>query len=196
MTAQVTDTVEFQGEEYTLCRYSGDILFAPEEYGLNPSSPSTACHLGWIANYEISDRLFLKDLFVFHDAGLPIKNRRPNGPRISGILPKEPDSLSFVRFNCFYEGLNIPISFTGGILITQDLSLLLPFGGWPLFWQYEIVYELSFLDGHLERIAEKSEIAQIIREKYLVKGLLGHPTLTRDAEVQRWLDSSFSHHYR
>jgi len=92
MTTQMTDGISYEDESFQICAWNGAELIEPKDYGLNPQMASTACYRGWSAEFLVTDRLLLKDLSVFHDAGLPVKNQRANGPVIHGVAPITPES--------------------------------------------------------------------------------------------------------
>lgn len=197
MTAQATDAVLLHGERFLICGVNGSELADPSQWGLKPEMPSTACYRGWVAEYRIDDRIELANLYVFHDAGLPVKNRKPNGPVINGIAPQEPDaSGSAIGFNCLYKDLGLPIQFTGGLLLGTGFvrGLMVNMGFHP-FWKFEKVHELMFEQGRVLSCVDKSEVASTVREKHLVNGLPGRPDLSRESEVAAWIDQSFSLQY-
>jgi hypothetical protein len=193
MTAQLADEVRFRDHKFIICGINGSELFVPGDYGLNPTMASTACYRGWMSEYAVSEQLILKNLFVLHDAGLPVKNRKPNGPTIRGVEPIAPKSS--LGFNCLYKGLDMPLSFTGGILLGRGgHQNLMRNMGFSQFWKFEQVYELIFQEGTLLNSTNKSELASAIREKHIVQGIIG-PTLSDEASVTAWVEASFSRHY-
>lgn len=197
MTAQAADSARLREERFLVCGVNGSELVAPSQWGLKPEMPSTACYRGWMAEYQIDDRIELADLYVFHDAGLPVKNRKPNGPVINGVSPQEPDATgSAIGFNCLYRGLALPIAFTGGILLGAGFvrGLLVNMGFHP-FWKFEKVHELIFEQGKLLSCVDKSDVASALREKHLVNGFLGRPDLSRGDKVMAWIEQSFSLRY-
>lgn len=194
MTAQAADSALFKGRQFLVCGANGPALLEPERFGLKPEMPSTACYRGWMAEFSIEHQILLADLYVFHDAGLPAKNKRPNGPIINGVSPEDPKSP--LGFNCVYRGLNLPLPFTGGLLLGTGLVRgLLVNMGFHAFWKFEEVHELVFRQGQLVSAADKSELARTVRERNLVEGFLGRPDLDRSKEVADWIESSFSLRY-
>lgn len=194
MTAQAADSALLHGEHFLVCGVNGSELVTPSQWGLKPEMPSTASYRGWMAEYQINDRIELANLYAFHDGGLPVKNRKPNGPVINGIAPQEPDARGLViGFNCLYKGLALPIAFTGGLLLGAGLvrGLLTNVG----FWKFEKVYELIFEQGRLLSSADKSEVASTVRDKYLVNGPLGRPILSKESEVSALINQFFSLQY-
>jgi hypothetical protein len=194
MTTQISDGVFFEGTQFALCGCNGNELFEPTRYGLIPTMASTACYRGWMSEYSVAEELLLQDLYVFHDAGLPAKNRRPNGPTINSIPPISPNSLC--GFNCLYKDLNLPIPFTGGLLLGDGFVKQSGFNmGFHPYWRYESVIELIFENGKLSRAEDKSSIALEVRNKHLVSGVLGINEIVGDKEVTRWIEQSFSLSY-
>jgi hypothetical protein len=55
MTAQICDTVEFNGLVYQLAEFEGTGLFDPKEHGFKPMSTSTACWRGFVCGYRVLD---------------------------------------------------------------------------------------------------------------------------------------------
>jgi hypothetical protein len=194
MTTQISDGVIFEGTKYVLCGCNGSELLDPSQYGLVPAAPSTACYRGWMAEFSVAENLLLKDLYVFHDAGLPAKNKRPNGPAINSIFPIEPNS--WCGFNCLYADLNLSIPFTGGFLLGDQFIKQSGVNmGYHPFWKYESVIELIFENGRLKSAESKSAVALEIRQKHLVSGILGHKRIVDDAAVTSWIEQSFSLNY-
>jgi hypothetical protein len=195
MTVQISNSITYQAQTFGIYRTSGPRLFEPKDYGLNPKCTSTAGYLGWMAEFVIADRLLLRDLLVFHNAGLPIKNRSPNGPAIQGVLPISPDSQLWEEFNCLYKNINIPIGFTGGLLIKGNVTEWVSSAKHRAFWMCRDVQELSFVDGKLESIADKSAIAQTVREQYIETGIMGYSVIQNNPSVLAWLNASFAFNY-
>lgn len=194
MTTQMTDGITYEGESFQICGCNGPEFFDPKEHGLNPKAPSTACYRGWVGEYIVTDRLLLRDLYVFHDAGLPVKNKTANGPVIGGVAPTKPESWG--GFNCFYKDLNFSTSFSGGLLIASGFVRELAVNmGYHPFLKYTRVIELLFEDGKLLEASDKSSVAQEIREKHLVPGFLNRPSLSDDQAVMKWIEDSFSLRY-
>lgn len=194
MTTQISDGVIYGGRKFVLCGCNGPELFDPAQYDLVPAAPSTACYRGWMADFSVNEILVLKDLFVFHDAGMPVLNRRPNGPLINSIAPIEPNS--WCGFNCLYQDVNLSSSFTGGLLIADGFIKQSGVGmGFHKFWKFETVLELIFENGYLRNVADRSQVAQTIRQNHLVTDILGHKNVNDDQAVAKWIEQSFSLNY-
>ncbi|WP_426341355.1 hypothetical protein ACN9MZ_06220 [Pseudoduganella sp. S-14] len=194
MTTQVADGVIYDGRKFVLCGRNGPELFDPTIYGLVPAAPSTACYRGWMADFAVNDFLMLKDLFIFHDAGLPVLNRSPNGPLVNSIAPVDPNS--WCGFNCLYQDVNLTTPFTGGLLIADGFIKQGGVNmGFHRFWEYEIVLELIFESGHLQSVEDKSAVARTVRQNHLGTDILGHKNITDDTATKDWIEHSFSLNY-
>lgn len=47
MTAQISDTFLFKGDQYSLIGMSGGDLISPEQFGMEPKMIHTACYRGF-----------------------------------------------------------------------------------------------------------------------------------------------------
>ncbi len=190
MTMQKTDILLFNDAEYHVSDSTRTYLFEPKDYGLNPYTCVTSCYRGWKARYAISERLRLQDLWVSHDAGHPVKNRKPNGPEIEGVLPQEStDSDDLKSFNCYYPQINIDLGFSGAIIIGKN-SLKLRARHLP-FWVFEQVFELVVEQGKLISAKDKSYLAERVRQSYIGNNSLGYVVFNPTGKDIKWLTDSF-----
>ena len=194
MTDQVQHLVFYNDEEYKLCNSAPHEFFDPRVYRLNPKGVATNCHRGWNATLEISEYLNLKQLLVYHDTGLPIRDRFPNGPSINGISPEKPIAITF---NCFYNNLNLTLDFTGSILIGKDRTSSIkgrPMGG-SAFWMYESLLELSFESGKQCFVKNLSGFAQQTRENYIEPFFGSYYKLIESDDFRQAMIDTFSGDY-
>ena len=56
MTAQISDTFLFKGDEYSLIGMNGGDLASPEQFGMEPEMIHTACYRGFYATYEFTEK--------------------------------------------------------------------------------------------------------------------------------------------
>ncbi|MFC4160420.1 hypothetical protein [Chitinimonas lacunae] len=157
MTAQIPDTLTLDGIEYALAGIDGEQPFDPAEFGLNPVGRCTACYRGYVCGYRLHDgTLRLDRLRLTHQAELPPGVRQPPGPPLNGISPKRPPR-GMLDFNCQYEGLNLALPFSGGLLLGRDFvpELYVHMGFHPA-WKYREVVELHFVDGVLAQREDRS----------------------------------------
>jgi len=169
MTGQCSDNVIYEGKRYYLAGNSGDLYFDPEKYGvtLGRDCTSTACYHGYICVYEINDNhLVLKDL---HTIATPAGEL--NGVKVSKVLTEDEgeDECEYLSDFC-YKSVNIPINYTGGLLIADDfIEDLYEHMGFQPAWKYKTVIELVFENGHLKKVHNASDPAAEFRMKFVNK---------------------------
>jgi len=89
MTAQVSDNITLEGEEYTVAGVRGPGWFDPAEHGLETEMIHTGCWRGFIATYSVTDgALALSDLIINYARGEdPTEaERATNAPPPAGVL--------------------------------------------------------------------------------------------------------------
>lgn len=214
MTAQMSDRFFHQGEWYDLAGVNGKGLFEPSDYGMEPEVTCTACWRGYIAGYELRDaQLLLKILLI--NAARTSSDETEEGkppaefsfrfsPNLEIIRPRDahaapPPPLGKVQqprenegmFRYAYEDVDLPLKFTGGILIAKDfISDLYVHMGFHPAWKYKCVHELEFEDGRLTRQTDVSERLAQARQK-----LREDPSIMRGFG-QDWIEKCFSRDYQ
>jgi len=137
--------------------------------GFKPTEFSTACWRGYIATYAIyKNNLVLKNLYT--NNGSDLKNE---APRLNNKLPKISINEKWVseetrrnRKEFTYKNINLPVLYTGSIIITKDFILNRYIHmGFQSPFSYEIVIQLTFKNGKLISSKDLSDIAKSIREK-------------------------------
>ncbi|WP_426754730.1 hypothetical protein [Myxococcus sp. Y35] len=192
MTAQISDTLIFQGQEFVLAAERGEGLFEPERHGLSPAMISTDCHRGYWCTYEvIAESLRLQQLYIGLSAQEASAAQNGKGPSLFEQQPVYSE-----QFHCFaYSTLSAHAPFTGGLLLAADFirELYVHMGFHPA-WKFRTVHELLFEGGTLVQTRDcSSEIARL-REK-LGNAALG-PRDSRDRkEVERWIAECFTRQY-
>ena len=112
ITAQIEDIIIYKRSKYDVIAVENIIPFNIEELGLNPVSPHTACWRGFHVDFNLTK-----------SKGFVIKNlnvcQEEEYPEINGVKPYDDNLL---RHECLveYENVNIPIKYTGGIIIGKD----------------------------------------------------------------------------
>jgi hypothetical protein len=138
MTAQAPDKVLFEGDWFAVTAVDGTGLFDPAAYGLDPRSTGTGCYRGYVCRYTVVEgRLVLRGLEL---------GSADEPPRLGGVRPRQGEYLAWR-----YRGLDIPVAFTGRLLIgTGDVAdgPYLNMGFWPA-WMYSQVHELVLRAGVL-----------------------------------------------
>ena len=79
MTAQLPDTVRYEGQDYDLTGINGDGLFEPLDHGMRPFGQHSECERGYVANYAVKGgRLLLEEVDI---------NLRGEAPLLHGVVP-------------------------------------------------------------------------------------------------------------
>lgn len=147
MTAQIPDHVTYQQQQYAIAGVHGDGLFSPESLGLQPVMMSTACWRGYVADYAVIDERLLL-------VGLTIRTNDDAYPPIDGMQPQGRVTLGGMR----YEGLTIPVVFSGSLLIGRDfIRETYVHMGFHKPSQYRRVLELICVDGQVLEVIDRSE---------------------------------------
>lgn len=200
MTAQITDCYKFNGEEYKIVASSMDILFNPEDYGLEAHMSSTACWRGYWCDFNISeDGIVLDNLYLYNMDG--------NYPPLNGIevSPQEFEEVSGVQLDFdtkewvdykeivpinsghrTYGNLNIRIPFEGKLLLGKDfLRDYYIHMGFQQGWAYKTLIELEFKDGKMISRKDLSYKAEEMRKIIDADGL-------EQDNLLKWIGNSFS----
>ena len=155
MTAQVRDTIIYNGDEYYLADCD---LFDPSLYGLNPCRSFTACIRGYQSIYAVFEKHLVLDSLRLT---LPAEeNKSTTRPYINGVAPTGPADEIDV-FNCYYEKLCLPLKYSGALLIRNG-GIDVPT---PLFrpaLKHAKVIELMFTDGILQKEIDRSGMSECL----------------------------------
>lgn len=165
MSAQIMDSIMIENVEYFITDVSApDMLFAPDEYGLNPTMCCTACWRGYWCQYQIKDLQFLlQDLYMFDGDG---KYPPLNGVDIlsrRNVTGTEQDECSIAGHEK-YADVNLFIGYNGKILVGKDeIYQFHKKGGIQNCWSYETMLECTFENGCLVSLLDYSRVAERIR---------------------------------
>jgi hypothetical protein len=89
MTAQISDSVTYQGKGYAIAGKNGTGLFDPAAHGLKPVGRCSACWRGFVCSYLVEDwKLWLDSLEASLDGP---------APKLFGVRPK-PQKGDFAIF--------------------------------------------------------------------------------------------------
>ncbi|MBV9720541.1 MAG: hypothetical protein JO082_01300 [Mycobacterium sp.] len=168
MTAQIEDVVVLAGRMYALLGVNGPGLFEPNEHGLQVHMTTAACRRGYVCEYAVDDeRLFLTALRL----GMVAPPTRLFGA-----------DLRMIGSAATYSALRVPLTLTGGLLLGAGRShdLDVPMGRHPA-WKYTEILELSFDDGGLVAMFDRSEVVGRRRDA------------PRDCD--RWIETAFDRRY-
>lgn len=199
MTAQIEDTFRYQGKKLNLAGISGAGLFNPADHGLDPTSWSTACWRGYRAHYVVTnDKLSLSALEVsLTDPREVYEGTAIRVPAllINGISASTPPDGVRSSFEYEYKGLDLLVSYSGGLLLATDFidELYVHMGFHPA-WKYRQVFELIFESGMLEEERDVSEKLAAIRKKMLALPPEGDGS-TPPPGSMAWIEKCFSQDY-
>jgi len=193
VTAQFLDGFRYKEKDYAIAGIHGEALFDPENLGLNPAVTCTACSRGYVCTYTLLGKQLVVsrlavNLLDFHaePEWLPVP-----GPEINGRKPMLAEER-FPLFNNLYEDLELPVRFTGGLLIARDFiqELYVHMGFHPA-WKFHEVWELLFDDGILTESQDVSLKVAELRKKL-------EPTLLKPKEPKgklKWVKDTFKLDY-
>jgi hypothetical protein len=186
MTAQISDRLDYLGRTFAISAVKGTGLFEPEQHGLRTVMMSTACWRGWHAHYAVEgEKLIVRDLFLnLHPDDLAKTGGKH--PPLFGVAPRDDHFMGHV-----YEGVNVPVAYSGGILIGDGFirELYVHMGFHPC-WKYREVHELIFEDGRLLVGRDCSLLVAQLRQR--LEKEAGGPKMPDRDSVERWVKECFS----
>jgi hypothetical protein len=177
VTAQIPDTVTFNGQRFAVAAVEGIGLFDPARVGIHPEVLSTACWRGFICDYEVVDAmLVLRHLEV----GIG-----DDPPEIRSVSPSRTELGAWQ-----YDGLNLTLDFTGRVLIGNGDPSDRPYlhMGFLPAWFFAEVWDLTFDAGRLVGALDRSADVSKVRARLGPAGArprAGQPT-------SEWIDETFS----
>ena len=197
MTAQIDDMFRYRQEEFALAGISEGELFDPAFFDLRPTMASTACWRGYQAVFSLLDsQLVLETLHI----RLPEEDKKGHpyhkGPILYGITPSG-SREDFDFFNNHYEGLNFPLAYSGGLLITAGFipKLYVHMGFHPA-WKYETVIELIFQNGQLQREFDRSAMMSEIRQRFQTSAKdYKSDQMPTEKQIEEFVENAFDRSY-
>jgi len=159
MTAQISDTFIFKGEEYSLIGIEGSGLNLPLVFGMIPEEMSTACYRGYYATYELTEKamLYLREMTLRARGGeyLPIE----------GVMPDEKGNKKTENslylddiMSRTYRDLDVRVMFSGRIRLAtgfiQDLYIHM---GFQKASSFKTVYDITLKYGKIFEIKDRSK---------------------------------------
>ena len=147
MTAQIPDSLLWDGTEHDIVAIDDVWPFSPREHGLAPVSPHTACWRGYVARYAIaSGRLVLRTLRIGTEAAAAARVW-------CGVQPSRGAADEMWE----YENVDLPVRYSGGMVIATELrSELYVHRGFQPPYAYEGVLELAFVESRVVSVADRS----------------------------------------
>jgi len=188
MTAQVCDTVVFNGLAYQLAEFEGSGLFDPKEHGFEPMGFSTACWRGFVCGYEIVDQHL-----VLTSLSMGLSGSDFERSLISEFFGKDCSTDTSLGAGTSITGFSLPVSFDGTMLIGRDFmqELYVHMGFHPAY-KYKDVWKLELTNGRLVSSEDISQPMKKYRQKHVEE--LPDP---RDTEKLRgWIMDTFSRRRR
>ncbi|MGY5851972.1 MAG: hypothetical protein RTU92_00225 [Candidatus Thorarchaeota archaeon] len=197
MTAQIPDEYRYEGEAYSLVGMKGEGLYTPQEFGMNPQAPSSACWRGYIMRYDCIDgQLVLDGMTVYSE----------EGPTINGVEPtasqegfRTSHAVAYAVFGGrplakVYENLKMKTKFTGSILLAKDfIREMYIHMGFQRPIAFKTVLELQIQDGDIINVSDLSEKMEEIRMRG--PGMGAQPDSEADEDVRKWIEGTFSLDY-
>ncbi len=151
MTAQISDTFLYKGQEYFLIGIRGGELVCPEQFGMEPEMIITACYRGFYATYELTeDALYLRTFTLSekNNKYLPIQ----------GVMPAKNN------YQATYYGLSLTIPFTGKLRLARDfIEDLYVHMGFQKPSAFRAVLDITLNDGKIIKVNDRSGEAARIR---------------------------------
>ena len=182
MTAQVSDSVIYQCQDFSITGINGSGLFDPIDYGIIPKMISTACRRGYYCTYEVTNgNLYLRCLNIGLTKEESLSAKQGKGPKLFDKAPEYSDTE-----HCFvYDELHEQIPFTGGILLGRDFikEMYVHMGFHPAY-KFKIVYEMIFDNGKVISESDRSAKMSQYREKISGQPLKPGDTSNRE-EVEK-----------
>jgi hypothetical protein len=194
MTAQISDQFQFEGDAYALAGVCGSPLFDPVAHGFTPVANCSACWRGYVCGYAVDgQQLILDNLGINHAEGgrrdvLPLP-----APASFAYTPMGKNGGSDM-FSLHYEGLHLPVPFSGGLLIAnQFIREFYVHMGFHPAWKYRRVHELIFENGRL--LSHKDLSDEIASHRAQFANKEGAPDLADKEALSAWIASTFSLQY-
>jgi hypothetical protein len=191
MTAQIHDSFLFNDKEYSIVGVNGDGLFDPFDFQLRPLGLCSACWRGYLCQYTLKDnKILIKWLRINLEHSDQNQSEFNQWPVINGVSPGKPHE-DYPMFDTVYQNLDLPIAFSGGILLAEGfISELYVHMGFHPAWKFRTVYELLFKNGIVQEIRDVSQRVAEIRE------MLQHKSLEWDGKggrekLEEWIKSTF-----
>ncbi len=183
MTAQMPDSFSYKDEEYVLIGLKGSNLFQPNDYGVFPIMASTACYRGFVASYLVTEEQLILTGFMLRSQEEELKEIADR----AAVKLKSP-----MGFNFMYRDLNLPIDFTGFILLGKDfINEMYVHMGYQRPIAYRIVIEFQFKKGKLIAKNDFSELITKLRKEDPSKGAIP----SYDETTMEWIEQLFSLDY-
>lgn len=188
MTAQISDSLIIDDDEYSIAAIENEWPFDPTGLGFNPVPPHTACWRGYYSKYVlINDKLNLESLNVCFGDAEPIK--------WAEVDPRQGKNFKYDKM-WEYRPMGYLIFYSGGLIITRDfIQEFYEHMGFHRPHCYRIVKELIFNNGNLEKETDHSEKMKRIRDSLRFAKDKQKRKAPSNEEVERYVRGAFSLSY-
>jgi hypothetical protein len=187
MTAQIQDSLQYDGERWSLVHYSAGEPFLPQVHGLHPMPMHTACWRGYVCGYAVrDDRLGLDSLEVNHRTEDPGAS---TPPLLNGVAPAAGGPP------WKYSSIALPLAYDGTLVIARDFiqELYVHMGFHPM-WKYRHAHELVFEGGRLATATCLDERLEAMRRAE--KKAPDRPRGSAIDDIRDWIAKTFDRNYR
>ena len=177
MTAQATDAMVYDGNEYVVIDANRGLLFDPKAFGIDPISLSTACYRGFSCEYAIERGcLVLNQLEISSGDVDPVTRVLTLYPLplLNGHAAQTGD-LQHASFAGLYENLQLPLTYSGNILISRNADNAYPprFRGCARAWEYDSNLLVTAMDGQVQKVLDVSDKIATFIARYIEGGIEG-----------------------
>lgn len=195
MAAQLSDSFFFNGIDHALAGVSEGALWYPTNHGLRPRMASTACYRGYQCVFALRDgQLVVQSLKVNLREEVDEKFRDVEGPVLNGVRPTGRVNAHDL-FNNHYPALDLPLQYTGGALIAEGFhSGLYAHMGFPPAWKYSKVAELTFENGVLQDVSDRSARMATMRRELAARAA-DTSRLQSEVEIGKFMSQAFDRRY-
>jgi hypothetical protein len=163
VTAQIPDQVAFEAGTFSLVGVNGGPLFDPKALGIKPVSMHTGCYRGYVAGYDVDGDGRFTLARLTPGSGAKIGRRKIDADATIAGRAARP---SKDRGEYDFDGLNLPIPFSGGLLVADRfIPALYRHMGFQPGWKYEVVFELLLEAGQLIESHDRSVDVAAVRDQ-------------------------------
>ena len=174
MTAQISDTIQFNRENYSLIGYTGRGLFHPSSVGIRPDQVTTACYQGYYCTYDLTDTaLYLQQVTVYSFCeGLPTLNGVSALPVTKNICRRDEvgkfrNETTTSQSEYAYSDVGLLVPYTGKFRLARDfLPEFHIHMGFQKASAFRVVLDITLFQGNVASINDRSADMEKIRGKF------------------------------
>jgi hypothetical protein len=183
LTAQIPDSIIYEGEEFSLVGVKGKGLYIPEDFGIEPHFRSTACWRGYVMRYSFNNGQLILDRILINTNN-PLK-----------INEIEPQNLKEIgSFDYCYENINFKTDFTGTLLLVKDfIQEMYVHMGFQRPMAYKTVIEIRIENGTIISTRDLSKNMEEYRKLDISRD--AQPQSNSRKDIENWVKRTFSLDY-